>query len=214
MEAKRFIDIALGAMLLALTFFPMLVIVTCIVVIDGHAPFFLQRRVGRGGVAFLIWKFRTMTVAEDNPGVDALSYEGDPRVTPLGALLRGLKLDELPQLVNVLRGEMSLVGPRAIVPRVLEEVFSDERDRNIRASVRPGITGPAQLTGCNHLNGERAEHRVLDLEYVTNTPSSALAVLARDAGILCDTLLFVLGCLRKAISERGVQSLKEATELR
>ena len=108
---------------------------------DGGPVFFRQRRVGRDGQLFEIVKFRTMRPASDGPPITA---GGDRRVTRIGARLRRWKLDELPQLWNVLRGDMSLVGPRPEVPEYVA-LYPPEAREVLR--VRPGITGPAQLEG-------------------------------------------------------------------
>lgn len=106
----------------------------------GQGGFFRQERIGRDGQPFRIWKLRTMRsvvgVASTATAAD------DPRITPLGRTLRAYKIDELPQLFNVLRGEMSLVGPRPDVPGFADRLEGDDR---IVLSVRPGITGPATL---------------------------------------------------------------------
>jgi lipopolysaccharide/colanic/teichoic acid biosynthesis glycosyltransferase len=121
---------------------PVLVLVAvCIRVIDGGPVLFSQERTGRDGVPFRIWKFRTMVAdrAGTGPGITA---GGDHRVTWLGRHLRRLKLDELPQLFNVLNGTMSFVGPRPEVPEYV--ALYSERERTVLA-VRPGLTDPATL---------------------------------------------------------------------
>jgi lipopolysaccharide/colanic/teichoic acid biosynthesis glycosyltransferase len=102
---------------------------------------FLQQRIGRGGRLFRIWKFRTMVVDATARG-RAITAAGDPRVTRLGRFLRRTKLDELPQLVNVWLGDMSLVGPRPEVPCYLRRYTPDDQ---VVLSVRPGITDPASI---------------------------------------------------------------------
>lgn len=138
---KRTFDLLISAVLLILSF-PLLLVVGAIVsATSSGGPFFLQTRVGRHGRPFRIVKFRTMTVLS---GAERGSFEpgSSARVTGIGRLLRATKLDELPQLWNVLRGDMSLVGPRPEVPRWTEV----HRERwAIVLSVRPGITDPASL---------------------------------------------------------------------
>jgi putative colanic acid biosynthesis UDP-glucose lipid carrier transferase len=143
---KRVIDIllALGALLL---FAPLLVCIALAVRVESGGPvIFKQRRTGHMGRVFTIYKFRTMTVAEDNASVRQAT-RGDARVTAVGAILRQLSLDELPQLFNVLRGDMSVVGPR---PHALAhdvqygELIPTYADR-FRA--KPGLTGLAQING-------------------------------------------------------------------
>jgi putative colanic acid biosysnthesis UDP-glucose lipid carrier transferase len=152
---KRAMDVTLA--LLALIFFsPLLLLISLAIMIESPGPvLFSQARGGLGGRPFRIFKFRTMRVAEDGPEVRQATRQ-DPRVTRLGAFLRKTSLDELPQLINVLLGDMSLVGPRphalchdlefaAVVP-----IYAN------RAAVRPGLTGLAQVSGC------RGEVRSID----------------------------------------------------
>ncbi|MGH7649173.1 MAG: sugar transferase [Gemmatimonadaceae bacterium] len=138
---KRVLDVAaatLGLVLLGPLF---LVIAMAIALEDGGPVFFRQQRVGRGGRLFLLWKFRTMRVNAERMG-GQLTVRGDPRITRVGQWLRGAKLDELPQLLNVLRGEMSLVGPRPEVPRYVALYSAEQR---AVLEELPGITDPASL---------------------------------------------------------------------
>lgn len=122
---------------------PFLALVSLAVYLDSGPPvFFRQKRVGRGGRTFLLWKFRTMVVDADRIGGE-LTVGRDPRVTRIGQVLRTTKLDELPQLLNVLRGEMSLVGPRPEVPRYV--ALYDDAQRAV-LGLTPGITDPASIT--------------------------------------------------------------------
>ena len=137
---KRLIDIlASGLGLLVLS--PVLVVVAVLVKIDGGPVFFLHERVGRGFRLFKMYKFRTMVVDASKIG-PAVTKGGDPRITKIGALLRKTKLDELPQLINVLTGEMSLVGPR---PEVMKYVDAFRDEYAFILSVRPGITDYASI---------------------------------------------------------------------
>ena len=139
---KRALDFAAalaGLVLLA----PLLAVVAAWIRLDSPGPvFFRQERVGRGGVPFRIHKFRTMRAAAEAAG-PALTVGADPRITRAGAFLRRTKLDELPQLIDVLRGDMSLVGPRPEVPRYVATYPPALRAKVL--SVRPGITDPASL---------------------------------------------------------------------
>jgi lipopolysaccharide/colanic/teichoic acid biosynthesis glycosyltransferase len=145
--AKRLFDVlacALGLLLLA----PLLLAIAVAIKLDSPGPvFFRQVRVGRHGVEFRIHKFRTMTHRDAGAGAEAataqLTVGADPRITRVGALLRRTKLDELAQLIDVLVGRMSLVGPRPEVPRYVALYPQPLRDKVL--SVRPGITDPASL---------------------------------------------------------------------
>jgi lipopolysaccharide/colanic/teichoic acid biosynthesis glycosyltransferase len=138
---KRAFDLlaaGLGLLLLSPVFLALAVAVR----LDSPGPvFFRQERVGRGGRPFRIFKFRSMRVDAEKLG-GQLTVSRDPRVTRVGALLRKAKLDELPQLINVVTGDMSLVGPRPEVPRYVAKY--DDRQRRV-LEVRPGITDPASI---------------------------------------------------------------------
>lgn len=138
---KRAIDLTVSgiALLVALPF-----LLTAALAVRFSSPgpiLFRQRRVGRNGGVFEILKFRTMRVAQDT--TNAITIGRDPRITPVGHFLRQSKIDELPQLVNVLRGDMSLVGPRPEVPHYVELYPEDLRHKIL--SVRPGITDRASI---------------------------------------------------------------------
>jgi lipopolysaccharide/colanic/teichoic acid biosynthesis glycosyltransferase len=140
--AKRAFDLvcaALGLVLLA----PLLLGIALWIKLDSRGPvFFRQQRVGRGGVPFCIHKFRTMVA--DAPALGApITVGADPRITRAGRFLRRAKLDELPQLIDVLVGTMSLVGPRPELPRYVALYPAELRDKVL--SVRPGITDPASI---------------------------------------------------------------------
>jgi lipopolysaccharide/colanic/teichoic acid biosynthesis glycosyltransferase len=137
---------------------------------------FRQRRVGKDGVPFDMYKLRTMVSGSDR-GPDLPLSQGDPRITRTGALLRRYSLDELPNLVNVLRGEMAIVGPRPTIPPQVER-YTDRQRR--RLEVKPGITGWAQVNGRVSLSWpERIE---LDIWYVEHRS------LWLDLGILLKTV--------------------------
>lgn len=142
---KRAVDIVGAAGGLLLTS-PVMAAVAVAVRVDSPGPvLFTQTRVGLGGREFDIHKFRTMTVAAPGESREAVTAAGDARITRVGALLRRTKLDELPQLFDVLVGHMSLVGPRPEVPRYVE-AWNPEL-RPVILSVRPGLTDPASLAG-------------------------------------------------------------------
>jgi lipopolysaccharide/colanic/teichoic acid biosynthesis glycosyltransferase len=137
--SKRIVDLLAAAVgLVALA--PLMATIAVAIKWSSPGPvFFRQRRVGRDGVLFWLYKFRTM---RPDPGGPAITAADDARITPIGRWLRHWKLDELPQLLNVLRGDMSLVGPRPELPRYVR-LYSREQRRVL--SVQPGITGPSQI---------------------------------------------------------------------
>ena len=136
---KRAFDVVVSAAALVVLA-PVLAIVAIAVKLDSRGPvFFVQQRIGRGGVPFGIVKFRTMAAGADGPNVSA---SGDDRITRVGRLLRGCFVDEAPQLLNVLQGDMSLVGPRPETPEYAALLTADEQRI---LSVRPGMTGPSTL---------------------------------------------------------------------
>lgn len=141
--AKRTLDIAASAVGLVLTA-PVSAVCAVAVAADSPGPIlFRQERVGRGGRVFRILKFRTMTTAARGEQRVAVSAAGDRRVTRTGRVLRATKLDELPQLVNVLAGDMSLVGPRPEVPQYVARW--EQNARAVILAVRPGITDPVSI---------------------------------------------------------------------
>ncbi|MBX3317084.1 MAG: undecaprenyl-phosphate glucose phosphotransferase [Phycisphaeraceae bacterium] len=163
---KRVIDF-LGAIGALIVFGPLMAIIAICVRLGSPGPvIFRQRRVGLGGETFSIYKFRTMYHVEDEgEGSLAWTKRGDPRVTPVGRWLRRTSLDELPQLFNVLRGEMSLVGPRPERPELAEQFRESWRGYMIRQHVKAGMTGWAQVNG---LRGDSSLRKRLqyDLYYV------------------------------------------------
>ena len=192
---KRLLDIV-GAITLGLVFLPLIVTIVLLMRRDGSSVIYRHRRVGRGGQMFSCLKFRTMVpnadqvlrgLLEKDPDLRAEwirdhKLRNDPRVTPLGRFLRRTSLDELPQLLNVLGGEMSLVGPR---PIVREELLRYGRNVGIYLAAKPGITGLWQVTGRNDTDYRRRV--VLDTYYVRNQN------LLLDLYILAKTTRVVLG---------------------
>ena len=158
---KRAFDVALAAGALVLLGIP-LAVVALIIRLETHGhPIYRQRRVGRDGVPFELYKLRTMVTGAESMGAGLVVDKGDARITRTGAWLRRLTVDELPNLINVLRGEMSLVGPRPTVQVQVDRYTDRQRGR---LSVRPGITGWAQVNGRASLPWpERIE---LDVWYV------------------------------------------------
>jgi exopolysaccharide biosynthesis polyprenyl glycosylphosphotransferase len=182
----------LGAAVLLMLFAPLMVLVALLVLVDSRGgAFYRQRRVGKDGREFTILKFRTMVdgahraraeLADRNEGAGLLfKLRRDPRVTRVGAVLRRYSIDELPQLLNVLTGSMSLVGPRPPLP---EECAAYGPDIRRRLLVKPGLTGLWQISGRSDLPWEEAVR--LDLRYVEDWS------LALDTVILWKTMRAVL----------------------
>ena len=176
----RALDLVLASGLLVLSS-PLLAAAALAIRLEsrGHA-FYRQRRVGKDGVPFELWKLRTMVPGAEEMGAGIYVLEGDPRITRVGRLLRRVSLDELPNLINVIKGDMAIVGPR---PTIQEQVdrYTDRQRR--RLEVKPGITGWAQVNGRTSLPWpERIE---LDIWYVDNRSLRLdLRILARTARLL------------------------------
>ncbi|HUC31514.1 MAG TPA: sugar transferase [Candidatus Paceibacterota bacterium] len=154
-SAKRIFDVVISSFFLLL-FSPLLACIACLVWLDSFGPIiFKQKRVGRHKMPFIIFKFKTM---QDG---------GDKRVTKFGKVLRRTHLDELPQLWNVVRGEMSLVGPRPLILEHVAEIEAELSDYNARFVVLPGMTGFVQIAGrMETLRGGINEALLLDLAYI------------------------------------------------
>lgn len=153
---KRASDIAVSLILLILCSIPMLIIAIAIKLESKGPALFKQTRTGKGGEEFTLYKFRSMTI--DN---DVLNFKEENKITRVGSFIRKTSLDELPQLFNILKGDMSLIGPR---PWIVEYAQNFTNYQKKRLTVRPGITGLAQATGRNNLSiFEKIEY---DIEYV------------------------------------------------
>ncbi len=193
---KRVFDVVVAGALLIVCC-PILLLIAVAVRLDSRGPvLFRQERVGRGGSRFQIHKFRTMVVA--NSGL-AVTATGDPRVTRLGHTLRSTKLDELPQLIDVLVGDMSLVGPRPEVPRYV--ALWSPRERAVVLSVRPGITDPASVAfrreaeelGAAESPGDHYVGVILPRKLQMYVEYVETRTLLGDARILARTVAAVVG---------------------
>jgi lipopolysaccharide/colanic/teichoic acid biosynthesis glycosyltransferase len=160
-NASRALDLVVASLVLLVTA-PVLALAAILIKLESRGPvFYRQRRVGLHGEPFDLWKLRTMVPGAETMGAGIYVVEGDPRITRTGRLLRRFSLDELPNLINVLRGELAMVGPR---PTVQEQVDRYTERQRRRLEVKPGITGWAQINGRTSLPWpERIE---LDVWYV------------------------------------------------
>lgn len=160
---KRVTDIVISSICLFMLF-PILLIIALLIKLDSKgSALFIQERSGKEGKIFKIYKFRSMVTNAHRMGLGLEVAKDDFRITRVGSLIRRLSLDELPQLINVLNGDMSIVGPRPALPHQLEKYTDRQRKRLL---VKPGITGWAQINGRNNLDWpERIE---LDVWYVDN----------------------------------------------
>ena len=192
---KRAFDFIFGIFLLVLLL-PVIAAIALAVKLDGGAAFFGHMRVGRDGRLFKCWKFRSMVpnsadvlakLLETDPDARAewdasRKLRADPRVTRIGRVLRQTSLDELPQLFNVLGGDMSFVGPRPVVQQELEDFYGREGSQCYR-SVQPGITGLWQVSGRS--DTDYPTRVALDIQYVRNRSfRSDLSILTRTVGVV------------------------------
>lgn len=195
---KRSFDIIVSILALVILAIPMLIVAICIKMEDGSPVVFKQLRMGKNLKPFYIYKFRTMKTQREELNSELTHEE---MVTKVGKILRATSIDELPQLINILKGEMSFIGPR---PWIMEyyEFFTEEQKR--RSKVKPGITGLAQANGRNALNIFRKID--YDLEYVNNIS------LWLDIKIFFLSIIAVIKKTNAEISENGIKD--ELTELK
>lgn len=184
---KRTFDIVASLLLLVLTA-PVMLLAAVAIVLEGGGPvIFRQERVGLNGKTFTLLKFRSMRVDAEKDGAPQWATANDPRVTRIGAFIRKVRIDELPQLFNVLRGEMSFVGPRPERPYFVEQLSAQIQFYGARHSVKPGITGWAQVRFTYGASLEDAIRKLqFDLYYVKNHN------LLLDLAILFATIRVVL----------------------
>jgi lipopolysaccharide/colanic/teichoic acid biosynthesis glycosyltransferase len=177
---RRSFDVLVAGAALALTS-PILALAIVAIRVEtrGH-PIYRQRRIGKDGHPFDVLKLRTMVAGAESMGSGLAVNEGDPRITKVGAVLRRFSIDELPNLVNVLRGDMAVIGPRPTVPVQVEQYTARQRGR---LAVKPGITGWAQVNGRTSLPwDERIE---LDLWYIEHRSWRLdVQILLRTAAIV------------------------------
>ena len=186
---KRTLDVVFGSLLLCL-FLPFMAIAAIGTFASSRGPvFYKQRRIGRGGEMITVTKFRTMYVGADQKRDEVIGtpdeeifdrYKSDPRITPFGRILRRWSIDEMPQAVNVIGGNMSLVGPRPVLPEELG-LFDDADHR--RHLTKPGLTGLWQVSGRKEVDWD--ERMRMDLDYVENwSPALDLVIVAKTARVV------------------------------
>ena len=158
---KRVLDFIISLFALIILSPLFLIVSVCILISDGSPVFFRQKRVGKNNELFEIYKFRTMKRGTENVASNDLS-DANVKITKFGKILRATSIDELPQLLNILNGTMSLIGPRPLIPE--ETKIRELRQEYNVYSVRPGITGWAQVNGRDNVSAEKKA--LLDKEYV------------------------------------------------
>ncbi len=204
-SARRLLNVVVASVALVLTA-PLMLLVAALVKLDSRGPvIFTQPRVGidrrgrgerteddprrvedKGGRIFTIYKFRTMTCAPAGESAQCWAKENDPRVTRVGRILRATRLDELPQLVNVVKGDMNIVGPRPEQPQIFAELRAELSDYPDRQRVLPGITGWAQVNLGYDATLEDVKKKVeLDLEYIgQRSPGKDLVIMAKTMPVM------------------------------
>lgn len=195
---KRVCDLILALLLLVLAFIPMIIVAICIKIEDGGPIIYKSKRVGKNCKVFNVYKFRSMKVDRQELHSN-LSHE--QMVTKVGKVIRKTSLDELPQLINILKGEMSFIGPR---PWILEyyEWFTDEQKR--RSNVLPGISGLAQVKGRNGISiFKKIEYDLYYVEHIS---------MWLDIKIVFETIVQVFKKTNAEISEQGIK--EEISELK
>ena len=195
---KRVCDLILALLLLVLAFIPMIIVAICIKIEDGGPIIYKSKRVGKNCKVFNVYKFRSMKVDRQELHSN-LSHE--QMVTKVGKVIRKTSLDELPQLINILKGEMSFIGPRPWIPEYYEW-FTDEQKR--RSNVLPGISGLAQVKGRNGISiFKKIEYDLYYVEHIS---------MWLDIKIVFKTIVHVFKKTNAEISEQGIK--EEISELK
>ncbi|AWC95932.1 sugar transferase [Morganella morganii] len=180
---------------------PVFIIVPILIKIDSPGPvFFKQARIGKDGKIFYIYKFRSMVVNAENMENGLFNTKDDPRITRLGNFLRNSSLDEVPQFINIMKGDMSFVGPRPPVTYELGSYDSWNEELKKSFSVKPGVTGLAQVSGRNELNWD--QKTVFNLRYIENQ---------KKYGLLYDIKIILL-TIYKVIKNEGSHELEDNVE--
>ena len=180
---KRLFDVVIGCVAL-IVLLPLFIVLAILIKCDSNGPvFFKQERRTKNGKIFKMYKFRSMVVDAEQQGAGLFNYKDDPRVTKIGRFLRNTSLDELPQLINVVKGELSIVGPRPCVVYELGDFDTLNKRYKKRFEVRGGITGLAQIKGRNENSWE--EKIAYDNEYIDRFKKQGVLL---DIGILFGTI--------------------------
>ena len=197
---KRVFDVVFSVLMI-LVLFPFLIIVAISIRLDSKGSIlFKQPRLGLNGKIFNIYKFRSMVVGAEQMGTGLFNYSNDPRVTKVGNFLRNYSLDELPQLLNILKGDMSFVGPRPPVTYELGDYINFEGLLKQRFTMKPGVTGLAQINGRNELSWD--QKIVFDNKYISDF---------NRLGILLDIkILFIT--VFKVLRNEGSHELEQNAE--
>lgn len=194
---KRVLDLLIGLMLIV-PFLLVALVVGLLIKLDSRGPvLFAQKRLGRDGRVFIMYKFRTMVTNAEKMREGLFSYADDPRVTRVGRVLRRTSVDELPQILNVLLGNMSIVGPRPPVTYELGDYANFTAEMKVRFRLKPGITGLAQVCGRNDLDWPRKIQ--FDNLYVKRYERWGVL---EDLRILCLTVWVVVG-MRNVIEKKA-----------
>lgn len=197
---RRVIDTIIASLML-LVLSPLLLIIAVWIKLDSEGPvIFKQKRIGKDGVPYDMYKFRTMVQNAQNMGSGVFSFAGDPRITKAGAFLRKTSLDELPQLWNIVKGDMAFVGPRSPVVGHFPNYDDLKDDYKKRFSVLPGITGLAQCVGRNEFTW--AEKSQLDNEYIDNV---------KKYGIIYDIKIWFM-TFKRVFSMSNIEETEENME--
>lgn len=196
---KRVFDFVFASILLILTIIPMIIIAICIKIEDGGPIIYKSKRIGKGCKEFYIYKFRSMKV---NRQELHSNFSHEQMVTKVGKFIRKTSLDELPQLINILKGQMSFIGPRPWIPEYYEWLTDEEKRRS---DVLPGISGLAQVKGRNGISiFKKIEYELYYIEHIS---------MWLDGKILFETIVQVLKETNAEISEQGIKNeLRELKE--
>lgn len=183
---KRAIDIGLS-LIGIIVLFPLGIVISILIFLENRLPvFYIQKRVGKGGKIFNLYKFRSMVNGAEQYTGPVWAKKNDPRITAIGRILRKTRLDEIPQLFNVLKGEMSLVGPRPERPEIIEYLKREIPNYTKRLQLKPGLTGLAQVN--HHYDASLDDVRkklACDLYYMENQSLLIdLAIFLKTVGVV------------------------------